>query len=122
MRTHMLSIGLAALAIAGGALAQPALPDQGSAPPSSNPNMGDGTGAGPAGSIGDPNGPGPGAAAPKLDPRPLPPIPERTVSGRPTLSKSDAVVLKSCLAMPRERMDGVARCRALMIRNPDLFK
>ncbi len=117
---HVLVIGLSAAALAGAALAQPALPDQGAAPPSSNPNMGDGVGSGPAGSIGDPNGSGPGAAAPSPGPAPM--IVERPSAAAPTLSKSDAIVLKSCLAMPRERMSGVAKCRALMTRNPDLFK
>jgi hypothetical protein len=117
---HILLIGLSAVALAGAAMAQPALPDQGAAPPSSNPNMGDGAGAGPAGSIGDPNGAGPGAAAPS--PGPVTTIVDRPPSTGTTLSKSDALVLKSCLAMPREKMSGVARCRALMTKNPDLFK
>jgi hypothetical protein len=119
-RIHILLIGLSAMAVAGGAVAQPALPDQGAAPPGSNPNMGDGTGAGPAGSIGDPNGAGPGAAAPAPDPGPV--VVDQPATKGPPLSKSDAIVLKSCLALPRESMSGMAKCRALMVRNPDLFK
>jgi hypothetical protein len=117
---RILLIGLSVVALAGGAIAQPALPDQGAAPPGSNPNMGDGTGAGPAGSIGDPNGAGPGAATPNT--APIPDTVDRPTPVRAKLSKSEASVLKSCLAMPRERMSGVAKCRALMISNPDLFK
>ena len=68
---HILLIGLSVVALAGAAMSQPALPDQGAAPPSSNSNMGDGVGAGPAGSIGDPNGSGPGSAAPSPAPAPM---------------------------------------------------
>jgi hypothetical protein len=87
-RLHSLLIALSSVAFAGGVIAQPALPDQGAAPPSSNPNMGDGTGAGPAGSIGDPNGTGPGAAAP--GPVPAPAIIDHAEPKGPPLSKSDA--------------------------------
>jgi hypothetical protein len=118
-RLHNLLIGLSAVAFAGSALAQPAQPDQGAAPPSSNPNMGDGTGAGPAGSIGDPNGSGPGSAAPAPDPGSR--IVDQPVSNAPPLSKNDMLVLKSCHAMPRDRMSGVAKCRSLMTKSPDLF-
>lgn len=115
-------VGMSVVALAGVALAQPILPDQGAAPAASHPNMGDGAGAGPAGSIGDPNGAGPGAAAPSHGPGSEPALADRAVQNGPTVSKSDAIVLKSCLAMPREKMSGIAICRALMIRQPDLFK
>jgi len=112
-------VTLSAVALsAGGVVAQVEAPDQGAAPPGSNSNMGDGTGAGPAGSIGDPNGVGPGAAAP--DPgvsvvdQPPPP-------GGPRLSRGDAAILKYCLAMPTGNMNGIAKCKALMAKHPELF-
>lgn len=117
---HILLIGLSAAALGGAAIAQPTLPDQGAAPPARNPNMGDGVGAGPAGIIGDPNGPGPGAAAPGNGP--VNTTVERPPATGTSLSKSDALVLKTCLAMPRESMSGVAKCRSLMTTHPDLFK
>jgi hypothetical protein len=117
---HVWLIALSALAIGAGAADQPALPDQGAAPPSSNPNMGDGSGAGPAGTIGDPNGAGQGAAAQSPGPEPV--AVDQPASNGPRLSKSDEIVLKSCLSMPRESMTGVAKCRALIVRYPDLFK
>jgi hypothetical protein len=103
-----------------GVAAQNGPPDQGAAPLGSNPNMGDGTGAGPAGSIGDPNGTGPGAAAPA--PGPGLTSFNRSAPVAPPLSRSDGIVLKACLGVPRDSMTALAKCRALMARRPDLFK
>ena len=79
--------------------------------------MGDGTGAGPAGSIGDPNGVGPGAAAPGSGPS----VVDQPPPGGPTLSKGDAAILKSCLALPSGSMNGIAKCKALMAKHPEQF-
>ena len=101
----------------GGAVAQVPAPDQGAAPPTSNPNMGDGTGSGPAGSIGDPNGTGPGSAAPESAPS----IVDQPVSERPSISKGDMLALKACLAMSGATMTASAKCRTLRARNPEVF-
>jgi hypothetical protein len=117
-RKHILSVAFAAtIALYGIAGAQVAAPDQGAAPPGSNPNLGDGTGAGPAGSIGDPNGTGPGAAAPQPGPGDVDP----TAPNRPAISSGDRRLLKSCLAMPASPATASAQCRDLRTRHPELF-
>jgi len=115
---HSYLVGLAALALCcGPAISQPANPDQGAAPAESNPNMGEGTGSGPAGTIGDPNGVGPGAAAPA----PGPDVPPPDLTRIPAISKVDMNTLRSCQALTRQAMMTVAKCRALMKTHPELF-